>query len=109
MPRANGVCPDLFPRHGIAVRVETDYLIELAPTRSHTAVTTMAAYLIPFMIIGAVPAPAAATNKSQSAPCLIKFRAGLRKQAQRPENTRRLFVAHGPIRAETDVDGGALN
>ncbi len=45
----------------------------------------MAVYLIPFMIIGAVPAPAAATNKSQSAPCLLKYRTGFRKQAQRPE------------------------
>jgi len=56
MPSTGGVCSDLFPRHGIAVGVRTDQLIELAPTRSNTAVPAMAVCLIPFMIVGAVPA-----------------------------------------------------
>lgn len=68
----------------------------------------MAVCLVPFMIIGAVPAPAAATSKSQSGPRRVKFRTGLQKHAQRPENTRRLFVVHDPVRAEVDVGGGGL-
>lgn len=84
MSSTGGVFSDLFPRHGIAVGVRTDQFIELAPTRSNTAVAAMAVCLIPFMIVGAVPAPAAATSKSQSAPRLFKFRTGLRKRGQSP-------------------------